>query len=94
MKGNTDNCLFIASSIDSSEFKIGNSLIKSSNCEKPLDVKIDTKWTFDDFLKDICRKVNSKLSALGRVTLHMGLGKKKLPMNSFFAGQFNYCPLI
>ena len=24
----------------------------------------------------------------------MGLGKKKLLINSFFAGQFNYCPLI
>ena len=94
MKGNTNKSHLIISSNDSSEIKIGNSLIKSSNCVKLLGVKIDTKLTFDDHIKDLCRKANSKLCALGRVTPYMGLGKKKLLMNSFFAAQFNYCPLI
>ena len=47
-----------------------------------------------DQIKDLCRKANGKLCALERVTPYMGLGKKKLLINSFFAGQFNYCPLI
>ena len=84
MKGNTDKYHFIISSNNSSEIKIWNSLIKSSNCEKFLGVKINTKLTFDDHIKDIYRKANNKLCALGRVTLYMGLGKKKLQMNSFF----------
>ena len=42
----------------------------------------------------MCRKANSKLCAQGRVTPYMGLGKKKLLMNSFFTAQFNYCPPI
>ena len=91
MKENTDKCHFTISSNDSSEIKIGNSLIKSSNCEKVLGVKINTKLTFDDH-KDMCRKANNKLCALGRVTLYVGLGKRKLLMNSFFAAQFNYYP--
>ena len=94
MKGSTDKCHFIISSNDSSGFKIGNSLIKSSDREEPLGVKIDAKLTFDDHIKDMCRKANSKLWALGRVTPYMSLGKKKLLINSFFAAQFNYCALI
>ena len=94
MKGNANKCHFIVSSNDFSEFKIGNSLIKSSNCEKPLGVKIDNKLTFVGHIKDLCRKTNSKLCALGSVTQYMALEKKKLLKNSFFAQQFNYCPLI
>ena len=56
MKGNTDKCHFIIISNDSSEIKIGNSLIKRSNCEKLLAVMVDTKLTFDDHNKDLCRK--------------------------------------
>ena len=94
MKANTDKCHLIISSNDSSEIKIGNSLIKSSNCKKLLGVKNDTKLTFDDPMKDLCREANNKLCALGMVTPCMGLGRKKLLMNSFFAAQFNYCPII
>ena len=45
--------------------------------------------TFDDHIKDLSRKANSKLGALGTVTLYMRLAKKKLQTNSFFAAQFN-----
>ena len=76
---------FIISSNDSSEIKIGNSLMKNSNYEKPQGVKVDNKLTFDDHVKDMCRKANSKLGALGRITPYMGLGKKKFLMNSCFA---------
>ena len=51
-------------------------MIKSSNYDKLLDVKIDSKLTFDDHIKDMCRKAINKLCALGRVTPYMGLGKK------------------
>ena len=63
MKGNTDEYYSIVSSSDSSEIKILNSLIKSSNCEKLLGVKIDTKLTFDDYIKDLCRKTNKTVCA-------------------------------
>ena len=74
MKENTDKWHFIMSSNDSSGIKIGSSLIKR---EIP-GVKIDTKLTFVDHIKGLCRKANSKLGTLGRVTPCMGLAKKKL----------------
>ena len=63
MKRNTDKCHLIISSNDSSEMKIRNSLMQSSNCEKLVSVKIATKLTFDDHIKYLCRKANSKLCA-------------------------------
>ena len=94
MKTKNDKCHFIISSNDASEIKIGNSMIKSSNFEKLLGVKIDTKLTYNDHTKGLRRKANSDLCALERFTPYMGLGKSKLLMNSFFAATFNYCPLI
>ena len=94
MKGNTDKWHLIMSSNDSSGIKIGSPLIKRSNCEKLLGVKIDTKFTFVDHIKGLCRKANSKLGTLGRVTPDMGLAKKKLLMNFFSVAQFNYFPLM
>ena len=94
MKGNTDKCHLIISSNYSSGIKIGNSLIKRSNCEKLLGVKIDTKLTFADYINNLYIKSNSKLGPQERVTPYMGLAKKKLLMNCVFAAQFNYFPLI
>ena len=85
MKGNTNKWHLILSFNDSNEVKIGNSLIKRSNCEQLLGVKIDTKFTFDDHIKEQWRKANSKVGALGRVTQYMGLAKTNLLLNSFFA---------
>ena len=57
-------------------------------------------YTTDDRVKDLHKKANSNLRALGRVlhispyVLHISLGKKKLLINSFFAAQFIFCPLI
>ena len=83
MKENTDKCHLIISSNDSSEVKRGNLLIKGSNCKNFLGVKIDTKMTFDDHIKDLSRKANSKLGALGTVTLYMRLAKKNYKRTPF-----------
>ena len=46
--------------------QIGESLIKSANCDKRLGVKIDFKLTFDKPIKTICKKSSDKLRALAR----------------------------
>ena len=47
MKGSTDNCHLIMSTNNAPELQVGDSLVKTSNCEKLLGVKIDYKLTFD-----------------------------------------------
>ena len=73
--------------------KYRSSLIKRSNCQKLLPVKINTKSLFDDHIKDLRKKANSKLGALVRVTPNTGLAKKKkMLMNSFFKHSLTLVP--
>ena len=62
--------------------------------KKLLGVKFDHKLTFDHYVKSLCKRENTKLKTLARFVPYLGLAKKKLFMNSFFATQVNYCPLI
>ena len=73
MKGNTDKCHLLLSKDESSEIHIGDSIIKSSTCEKLLGIKIDSKLRFDGHIQDLCYKANRKL----RATPYMNLQKIK-----------------
>ena len=87
MKGNTDKCHLIVSTDQPIEIRVGESLIKSSTCEKLLGIKIDNKLNFDTHVKGLCTKANNKVRALARATPYMSLEKKKLLINSFFNAQ-------
>ena len=90
MKGKTDKCDLIMSTESAPELQIGDSLIKTSSCEKLLGVKIYYKLTFDEHVKSSFNKVNNKLRALARATPYMNIEKRKLLMNFFFIAQFNF----
>ena len=90
MKGKTDKCDLIMSTESAPELQIGDSLIKTSSCEKLLGVKIYYKLTFDEHVKSSFNKVNNKLRALARATPYMNIEKRKLLMNYFFIAQFNF----
>ena len=81
MKGNTDKCRLIVSTDEPIEIRVGETLIRSSTCEKLLGVKIDNKRNFDTHVKGLFKKANNKLGALARATPSMSLEKKKLLMN-------------
>ena len=51
MKGNTDKCHLIASTENATELQIGDSLIKTSSCEKLLGVKLIINWLLMNILK-------------------------------------------
>ena len=45
-------------------------------------------------MKEICKKVNQKLYAFGRLRPFLGEQKSKLLLNSVVMSNFSYCPLI
>ena len=94
IKGNTDKCHLIVSTDKPIETQVGESLIKSSTCEKLLGVKIDNKLNLDTHFKGLCKKANNKLRAFARATPFMSFEKNKVVINSFFNAKFNYCLLI
>ena len=83
MKGNTDKCHSIMITNNAKEIQVVESLIKTSNYEKLLDIKIDYKLTFDNHINTSCKKANNKLRVLARATSYMTIEKKKPLMNSF-----------
>ena len=74
--------------------KIRDCTTDNSDCEKLLGVKIDLNLNFNDHISDLCKKTSRKISALARVTPFMGLSKRKLLMNAFFASQFSFSKLF
>ena len=48
------------------------SLIRVTNCEKRLGIKIDSKHKFDEHIKTVCKTASNKVRTLARVsyTLH------------------------
>ena len=62
--------------------------------QKLLGIIIDKDLNFQSHTKSIIKTANQKLSALIRVAPFMTDFNKKVIFNSFFKGQFNYCPLL
>ena len=93
LKGNVDKCHFFVSTSQEVSLNVNTFKIKSSDCEKLLNVKFDSKLRlFDQHITDLCRTASRKIHALARATPFMNLLKRRLLMNFFFKARFNYCP--
>ena len=68
MQGNSGKCRLILSTNEPTQTEIGEPLIESTNCEKLLGIKIDSKLSFDKHITTICKKAINKLRALATVT--------------------------
>ena len=51
-------------------------LIKSTNCEKPLDIKVYSKFKFDDHIETVCKTASNKIRILAIVIPHMIIENK------------------
>ena len=78
MKVNKDKCDLLSNK-ERVTTKMGETEIKSSNCEKVLGIKVDEKLTFNEHLCYIIDKASCKINALSRVELYMN---KKQEMHS------------
>ena len=94
LKGNADKFHFLVSTSQEVNLNVNTFKIKSSDCEKLLGVKFDSKLRFDQHITDLCRTASRKIHALARVTPFMNLSKRRLLLNSYFKTQFNNYPLI
>ena len=95
MKLNVEKCEFL---ITGHYFKhlwlnVGETQVSKKNQVKLLDITIDSELKFDDHITKICRKANSKLSALSQLTRYLSIKQKKLFYMSFIEAQFKYCPI-
>ena len=96
MKANISKCHLLVNKKDEVTIRIGETEIKSSEYEKLLGIKTDTKLNFIEHSNDIISKASRKVNAVLRVMPYMSLSKKNklVLVSSYFNSQFNYCPLI
>ena len=67
MKTTPDKCHLLISSTSQCELKIGHVTIKSSICEKLLEITIDNKLRLNSHVEDLWKKTSRKIHALTRV---------------------------
>ena len=66
----------------------------SENRVKLLAGHVEIRLSFDDHIKQLCRKSSQKMYALPLATKLMDITKGRLLINSFITSQFSYCILI
>ena len=76
------------------DFSFNDTTIENATEEKILGLVIDNRLNFKSLLKNICKKVNQKLSALSRTSKLTALNQWEKMVNFFIDSQFSYCPLI
>ena len=95
---NPEKCHFMALGTNSKNnenyLDLGNTRLLASPVETLLGIKIDQTLTFNNHVKNLCKKAGQKLNALTRISNFMSFSQKKLIFNSFIRSHFNYCPLI
>ena len=68
--------------------------INSESSVLLLGLEIDSKLNFDKHISKLCNKSAGQLNALNRLNRYLGFEEKKILINSFIYGNFNYCPLV
>ena len=76
------------------EINIDEKKINSESSALLLGLEIDSKLNFDKHISKLCNKSAGQLNALNRLNRYLGFEEKKILINSFIYGNFNYCPLV
>ena len=86
--------LIINKDITNESIELGKKTLHVQAGQKLLGIIIDKDLNFQSHTRLIIKTVNQKFSALIRVAPVMTDFSEKVIFNSFFKGQFNYCPLL
>ena len=94
MKVNTGKSHLLLSGNSRPNATIDNSYIESEDEQVLLGITIDSSLTFENHIRNICKKASQKLNALARIAPYMNIQKRRTIIKSFVTSQFSYCPLI
>ena len=79
---------------DTITLNIGGEVIVEKHAKDLLGVTLDTKLSFNEHVKSICKKAGTKLNALSRICKILPFRKRRQLVISFFHSNFKYCPLV
>ena len=78
LQANPEKYHLLASTNEKKTFKRREIEISNSKCSKLLEIKIDSKLTFDSHVKTQYKKASQKLSALSRVAYQLYFNQRML----------------
>ena len=86
MKLNSDKChlLVCGHKFECMVCKIAKTQVIETYLVKLLGVKIESELTFNNYLKNVCKKTSQKLNALSRLCSLIPFQKRKMLMQAFF----------
>ena len=86
MKLNSDKChlLICGNKFECMVYKIEKTQVIETHLVKLLGVKIESELTFNNYLKNVCKKTSQKLNALSRLCSLIPFQKRKMLMRAFF----------
>ena len=93
-KVNLSKCHLFLSPFNFLSKNIKNSSIERSSSENFLGVSVDSNFTFEKHINELCKKGNQKLNALTRCAKYTSTEKRRTLFKAFVVSQFNYCPLV
>ena len=95
MKMSASKCLLFVSGNKHEHMwaKIGDDQIWESRTVKLLGIKIDNEQKFDEYISNVCKKAQRKLTVLTRIKKYLDFKKLRLLLKTVFDSQFKYCPL-
>ena len=93
-KVNSCKCHLFLSPFNLKFINIKNFSIEGSSSEKFLGVTVDSNFTFEKHINELCKKGNLKLYALARYVKYMSTEKRRTLFKAFVVSQFNFCPLV
>ena len=73
--------------------KIGDDQIWEFRTVKLLGITIDNEMKFDEYISNVYKKPQRKLTVLTRIKKYLDFNKLQLLFKTFFDSQFKYCPL-
>ena len=94
MKINSGKSHILFSGNDNVSANIDNHTIISETKNELLGIILDSKFSFEDRINNLCKKASQKLNALARIAPYMCFEKRKTDMKVYIASQFGYCPLV
>ena len=90
MKINNRKSHILFSGIDNISGNVYNNIIISENKNELLNIILDSKLSFENHLKNLCKKTNQKFKVLARAAPYTCLEKRE---QLFVRLQFRYSPL-
>ena len=93
VKINSGKCRTMTSKHENMWAKIGDDQIWESRTVKLLGITIDNELKFDEYISNVCKKGQRKLTVLTRIKKYLDFNKLRHLFKTFFDSQFKYCPL-